>query len=509
MASRASASRPVVGHHPQAPAEQVRVLELGVTLHRGQRHERIARDLGLEDACREVLLQVRRRAVGDDLPVEDEGEAVALLGLVHVVRGDQHRHAALGDDLVDEVPEQPAPARIDAAGGFVEEQQLGLVQQRGGQRDPLPLARREPGGELAQPLREAQAVGEFGDARLQRGVAEPVDGPEEAEVLLDREVGVERELLAHVAEPPLPRLGVAHDVETAEPLHRPGRGRQQPGQHADRRGLARPVRAEEAEHAAARQVEADLVGRDERAETAREVADLDEGAGRVHASSSSIALASLPRTKTSSSDGASGDTASGATMPASVRRTSPSSGLSRDALAPADVQPRAEQREVVHGGEGAEPSAHLHAVHRLHLDERARIRREDLVARAERAQPPAIEVADARRVLGLVHVRRRDEDRDAVVVQAVEDGPELAPRHRVDARGRLVQQQQLGLGHQRRHERQLLLHAAGQRAREARAEPIEPHARQEIRRAGPAPRPSGRRTSGARSVRFSSTVRSS
>jgi hypothetical protein len=44
--------------------------------------------------------------------------------------------------------------------------------------------------------------------------------------------------------------------------------------------------------------------------------------------------------------------------------------------------------------------------------------------------------------------------------------PELAPRLRVDARGRLVEQQQLGLVQHARGEREALLPAAGQRAGE-------------------------------------------
>ena len=45
-----------------------------------------------------------------------------------------------------------------------------------------------------------------------------------------------------------------------------------------------------------------------------------------------------------------------------------------------------------------------------------------------------------------------------------EQVPELAPRHGVDAGRRLVEEQDLGPVHERAAERELLLHAARQRA---------------------------------------------
>ena len=49
--------------------------------------------------------------------------------------------------------------------------------------------------------------------------------------------------------------------------------------------------------------------------------------------------------------------------------------------------------------------------------------------------------ADAAAALGLVHVRRREQDGRALLQQIVEDQPEVAARQRVDADGRLVEQQ--------------------------------------------------------------------
>ena len=72
---------------------------------------------------------------------------------------------------------------------------------------------------------------------------------------------------------------------------------------------------------------------------------------------------------------------------------------------------------------------------------------------------------------GLVQVGGREQHAHALAFhQPVHDLPQLAPRHRVDADGRLVQQQQLRRAHQRAGEAQLLLHPARQAPRQARSE---------------------------------------
>jgi hypothetical protein len=106
-----------------------------------------------------------------------------------------------------------------------------------------------------------------------------VDAAEEAQVLPDREVVVEAEALAHVADLPLHALGVAGDVRAE---HEPGAGAglEQAAQHPDRRGLARAVCAEEAEDLALTDRERDAVDRREGAEALGELPDLH---GDVHA----------------------------------------------------------------------------------------------------------------------------------------------------------------------------------------------------------------------------------
>ena len=70
------------------------------------------------------------RAVGShDLPLVDDRDPVAEpVGLVHIVRAQQHRHAASAQRL-DVVPDRPADRNIETERGFVEKEDLGLVNE--------------------------------------------------------------------------------------------------------------------------------------------------------------------------------------------------------------------------------------------------------------------------------------------------------------------------------------------------------------------------------------------
>ena len=87
--------------------------------------------------------QLARRALGDDAPAVHDHEAVAqLLGLVHVVRREHEGHA-LALQLVEALPQEVARLRVEAGRRLVEQQQLGLVDERAGDREPALHAARE------------------------------------------------------------------------------------------------------------------------------------------------------------------------------------------------------------------------------------------------------------------------------------------------------------------------------------------------------------------------------
>ena len=94
-----------------------------------------------------------RRALHHDPAVGQIDDAPAALRLVHVMGRHQDRQA-VRRHVVDQVPELAARLGVDAGRRLVEQQQLRLVQDAGGQRQPLlPAARqlRRPTGPRGPP----------------------------------------------------------------------------------------------------------------------------------------------------------------------------------------------------------------------------------------------------------------------------------------------------------------------------------------------------------------------
>ena len=92
-----------------------------------------------------ALLNLARRAHGDDAAFVDDGHAVAeLLGLFDVVGGQQDG-ALLAAQVLHQLVDFQARLRVEAGGGLVEEQHLRIVEQRQRQGQPLLLS----AGELA------------------------------------------------------------------------------------------------------------------------------------------------------------------------------------------------------------------------------------------------------------------------------------------------------------------------------------------------------------------------
>ena len=108
---------------------------------------------------------------------------------------------------------------------------------------------------------------------------------EELQVLGHRQLPVERKLLGHVPDA-LPGRGPGAAQVHAGHAQRAACGREQPAEHAKRRGLARPVGPEQAEDLAPVDVEADVVDGGEAAKLPDQVADLDD---------TSVALSLSPR----------------------------------------------------------------------------------------------------------------------------------------------------------------------------------------------------------------------
>ena len=198
---------------------------------------------------------------------------MTALGLVHVVRRDEDRHATR-DQREQAFPEVTPALWIDGARGLVEQQQLGFVQRSRGECKSLPLASAQRAGALLEQGREIELVRDCGDACATLRSAHPEHLAHELQVLVHREIVPERELLRHVAEARAHLLGIARHV-VPQDVDRSRGGTQQPAQHADGGRLARAVRPEEAVDAGTWDVEIDAVHRPDCTEYPRETARRD------------------------------------------------------------------------------------------------------------------------------------------------------------------------------------------------------------------------------------------
>ncbi len=224
-------------------------------------------------------MSARGDALGDDPRLVHDHEPVAqLLRLVHVVGRQDERHAALLES-VEAIPEQVARLRVEAGRRLVEEQQLGLVDERAGDRQAALHPARHVLDLVARPLRELgeveQLVGAAGAFRAAEAEVPAVDH----EVLADRELVVERVLLGHDAEARPDLRTVPFGVQ-AQDGQRAVADRRDARDHPHRGGLAGAVGAQEAERFAGRDVEVDGVHGGELAEPLGQSAGMDERGGR-------------------------------------------------------------------------------------------------------------------------------------------------------------------------------------------------------------------------------------
>src|SRR5205807_7663737 len=160
-------------------------------------------------------LDVSGTPLGNQLTRHHQAQAIALLRFLEVVRSHQNCGAGVGQ-AIDHCPECPASQRIDARSWFVEKEDTWLVQDCGPEGHTLLPSARKASRDLIllsfQPRKRQHPINFL--AALARRYS--VNASEEIEVLLDREVIVQRELLGHVAHaltrPTRPQIPLAPQV---------------------------------------------------------------------------------------------------------------------------------------------------------------------------------------------------------------------------------------------------------------------------------------------------------
>ncbi|CAM5476651.1 hypothetical protein SHIRM173S_02348 [Streptomyces hirsutus] len=137
------------------------------------------------------------RALGDDVPFGEQHDPVGNgRRLVEVVQDDADGDAVVVRQIADQVEEFDLVAQVEVGGGFVEEEDSGLLGQAAGQPDALELSAGEVFG---------AAVGELGDARHGEGA-------------------VDRGSPAGVGAAPAAPVGVAAELDDVAHAQTAGRG---------------------------------------------------------------------------------------------------------------------------------------------------------------------------------------------------------------------------------------------------------------------------------------------
>ena len=109
-------------------------------------------------------LQLQRRIQRHEFAVVDDGDAVAeLVGLVHVMGGDQDGQVALALEAREHLPHGDARDRVEAGGRLVEKEDLRLVHQAARDFQPAPHAAGEHLHRLVRPLRQVDGREQLAD----------------------------------------------------------------------------------------------------------------------------------------------------------------------------------------------------------------------------------------------------------------------------------------------------------------------------------------------------------
>jgi hypothetical protein len=228
------------------------------------------------EACLDAGAELVEGAVGDDVAFVDDGDvrAEALDDFKHV-RGEEDGGAA-GDHALQHVLEGVGGDGIDAFEGLVEEEELGAVDDGGGEGELLAHAVGVVGDELLGFVGEAHELEEFGGALGGGGFIQAIHAADEGEVLAGGEFAEEGHAFGDDADVTFHFDGVVEEILT-EDLNGAGGGGEQAGEHLDGGGFAGSVGAEEAEELAGFDREIEVVDGGEGVKGTRESVGSDGG----------------------------------------------------------------------------------------------------------------------------------------------------------------------------------------------------------------------------------------
>jgi len=196
----------------------------------------------------------------EDFAVVDDGEAVAeFVGLFHVMGGEDHGDA-LAAKALDGLPHGDAALGIEASGGLVEEEDLGMVGDGAGDLETLREASAEGLRIGGSAIAEAELVEELGGAVGGGFLGHAKEAAMEVDVFGDGAGSVEGIVLGNYADDAAGEGGMGNDVYASD-AHGAGGGNGAGGGDGDRGGLSGAVWAEQTIDQSGRDVEVDVINR--------------------------------------------------------------------------------------------------------------------------------------------------------------------------------------------------------------------------------------------------------
>ena len=193
-------------------------------------------------------------------PVQDQGDAVREHDRLLLVVGDEDRRDAhLLLQPANQVAHLEAQMGVEVRQGLVEQQHLGLDDERARQRDPLLLPPRELLRAARPEVRQPDQLEHLSDAPGDLGLGDLAHLEAEADVVGDAHVGEQQVVLEHHHDAAVLRLLAQHRASVE--CHVARRRREQPRDHLHRRGLAAPRRPEQRGQLAALDLERQVVHR--------------------------------------------------------------------------------------------------------------------------------------------------------------------------------------------------------------------------------------------------------
>ena len=353
-----------------------------------------------------ALHQLLRRADGQHAAFVHQGNAVAAGGLVHKVGGHENGDFVLPRQFQQVPPEHVAGGGIDARGRLVENQDFGVVQAGGGQLQALADAQGQRGGRGVGHVGQIELFECFG-YRRRAPAAHIVKLGVQFQVLPHAQFFIQRKRLRHITHAHF-GFDAARIDRLPQNLSRALGGFQKAGEHFHGGGLAAAVAAQKAENLALLNGETHMIHGGETAETLGQAVRLHRG------------------------------------------------------------------RRIGHGHERRklQTARALLFFGRQHFDIGffevvCPVFAQHLGGGPVFQQPPRVHRQEPLKLLRLFDIGGGDNHRHARVLlpQVVDQSPKLAARERIDARGRLVENQQIGAVHQCAAQAGLLLHPARELAR--------------------------------------------